>query len=509
MNWNSTRIAASALILGAALTGCVDRQAQAQGKKISDVVTNQTRNVKVMEAALEDIQETLEITGDLTSGLDSTVNAKTPGQVVAVYVKDGDSVSAGQTIATLDTSTLQAQLQQATAQVRAAEAQSAGALVALTQARRNATVGPARTRAGVRSAEAQLRGAQSQLQKAINGAQTEERKQALSSQASAKSNLDTQEKELERVKKLVEEGAIAGNRLDQQQNAYQAALSQYQTATEAVAILQRGTREEDLLSARESVKQAEEGLRTAKVAQDLDPLLTDSIKAAQAQLENTYALAASARANVNLVMQNMRDASIKAPFSGRISGKPIQAGAVASGGTPVARIIGNEGVYFEGEIPMSAFNRVQSGQTVDVKVEALGNRVIKGIIASINPVAESIGRSFKTRIQLTGAIGDVKPGMFARGSILLRKVDSASLLPLSAVLTDGEKSYVFVVEKLKSKKVFVTVGLTKGARVQVIGLATGSQVITSGQEGMVDGLSVKVEANEKTTAQLSTEQRGG
>jgi chromosome segregation ATPase len=75
-------------------------------------------------------------------------------------------------LAVQDTAGLQAQLQQSLAQVASARA-------SLSQAMSNAAMGPAKSSAALNTAMAQVRSAKSQLQKQLNGARPEERRQAL------------------------------------------------------------------------------------------------------------------------------------------------------------------------------------------------------------------------------------------------------------------------------------------------------------------------------------------
>ena len=219
MNRSLMFLAAGALVLSAA-TGCVDRAAQEQGKKTAKVLNDKVRPVTTQPAVATSLRETLEVTGDIVAGEDTTVGAKQSGRIIAVYVKDGDKVTSGQLLATLDATQAQAQLNQAQsligsaiAAANQALAQERSALAALQQAERNARTKPSQSTAQVRQAEASLRSSRAQLQKALAGARPEERRQAESNVSSAKTNLDSQEKEMRRIETLVKEGALAGNRV--------------------------------------------------------------------------------------------------------------------------------------------------------------------------------------------------------------------------------------------------------------------------------------------------------
>ena len=483
-------IALAAVLL--ACIGCVDRNKQAQAKKTQELVTNPVRPVTVEPVEFRTVNDTLNVTGEVTTSQDSQIGAKRSGRITAVYVKDGDAVKAGQLLATLDNSDIQNQLQQALAAESGAEAQ-------LAQAKLNAAVGPAKSNASVAAAEAGLRSAKAALKKAQEGARKEEKVQADWQVKSAKTNLDTAQKDLDRKKALVDQGALAKSQLDLAQNNYMSALTAYNAALQNQLL--KEPRQEDLTVAQEAVRSAEENLKQAKAAKELDPLLSDQVVSAKAQVE-------TARAQVNIAKQALEDTRIVAPYDGRVAGKPIDTGTVISPGQQIVRLIGATGLYFEGNVPESQVAEVQSGKTVTVKIDALPGRTFDGIVAAVSPVSEALGRSFQARIQINGDLTGVKPGMFASGDIVLKSIPGAMVVPVGAVVQRDSKNVVFIVEGGKAHQVEVQVGLTQGSYQQVTGLVNGQQVVIRGQEDLVDGTPVTTTAAAQTVADARMESGG-
>ena len=81
--------------------GCVNRQAQQQAGRTEKILRDPTIPVNVVSVDTRTIEEHLEITGEVTSGQDSSIGAKVGGRITAVYVREGDAVAAGQTIANM------------------------------------------------------------------------------------------------------------------------------------------------------------------------------------------------------------------------------------------------------------------------------------------------------------------------------------------------------------------------------------------------------------------------
>jgi RND family efflux transporter MFP subunit len=487
-----------------AATGCVDRNAQMQAKRTASIVTDATPVVDVQPARMETVTDELEITGDITTGEDTTVGAKQSGRITAVYVKEGDTVSAGQLIATLDTSQLMSQLRQALAQVNTASAGLSSATANLAQARRNAAAGPDKSSASLRSAQAQLRSAEAQLKKARSGARPEEIVQAEWAVKNAKTNLDTQQKELERIQRLVAEGAIAGNQLDKQQAVVMAAQTQYEGAQQSLIIAKAGARPEDLETAQESVRQAQEAVNQAKTQKSLDPLLQDQVNAAVAQVSSARSQLEAAQANVSIVQQTIADMQIKAPFSGMVQGKPAQPGTIAGAGTPIVRLIGGGGDYFNGDIPATVVDQVRPGMPVEINVDGIPGKAFSGTIASVSPLGENVGRLFTARVALDGAPAGVKPGMFAHGTIRLRTIQNATVVPVDAVVAQGSAHYVFFVDGNIAHRAAVTTGVQKGIWMQVTGVPAGAKVVVDGQQKLLDGEKVKVKESSASARRETT-----
>ncbi|MDR3687905.1 MAG: efflux RND transporter periplasmic adaptor subunit [Fimbriimonas sp.] len=487
---NSRVLWSLAGIVALTVTGCVDREAQRQSKATEEVIKNPVKAVTTLPARLDTVSEYVEITGDVTAGEDTTIGSKQTNRVVSVLVKDGDSVSAGQLLALMDDTAPQAQLKQAQAQVATASASLAAARSQLIQAERNATVGPHKSTLQVYYAQSQVRGAQRSLDKLINGTRPEERRQAEANLASAKATLELQKKQLERTRTLVQEGALPGENLDQQQASYDQALAQYKNAGEAVKINEAGSRQEDIDTAKAALQSAQENLRTAEDQKKLDPLLKDQVDAAQAQVDSARAQLASARAQIQIATQAIGDTKVYAPFSGKVSGRPIQAGTVAGANTAIVRIVGGGGIYFSGQITSDNIEKVKSGDPVQVHVDGLTDKVFDGRIVTINPLADSVGRLFSVRVQFLGATDALKPGMFARGSVTVRTIPNAILVPNSSVLSKGDSHYVFTVVGDKAKQVKVSTGLSKGDDIQVTGLTSDARVVVNGQEDLLDGVQV-------------------
>ena len=464
------------------LVGCADRAAQESAAKTQKLVTDTTVPVTVAKAQKRDLVENLEVTGAFATSEQSTVGPSVSGRIVAVYVRDGDTVSAGQAIAQQETADLSSRLRQARSQADAARS-------SLQQTQSDAIVGPTKTESNVKAAQARLAQANARYNKAKNGSRSEERAQAEWAVKRTKSDLDTQKAALDRANRLYAEGAVAKVDVEIAENRYTNALSAYEGALQGLSMAQSATRPEDLMAAAEDVKAAEEAVRLARADKRLDVVFQQRVSAARANLS-------SALDQVSLAQKALADATIRSPFSGRVSGKPTQTGTFVAPGSSIVTIVGGAGTYFEANVPESQVALVLPGAPVSVTIDALKGAAMTGRVIAVNPLASGQGRLFTVRVAVNESLG-VRPGMFARGRIKLGERPDAVVVPAEAVVRDGENVYLFTVEDSKAKRLAVKLGLQDGSLIEVSGVQPGQTVVVSGQSSLVDGAKVSVEDKKK------------
>lgn len=474
MKTTTSTIAILALLT---VVGCVNRQEQKQARETEKIIKDKTVMVETMTMASTTVKDTIDLTGTIETSDDANVTAIVAGAIVAVYVKDGDVVSAGQLIAKFDESDYRARFEQASAQVKALRA-------ALDQAKADAQVGPLKSEAQVKAGEARLEQAKARLQKLLNGARPEEKRQAEAQLQKARSDKETSKLAVERARRLFNEGATSKADLERAENQYAASLAAYESALEAQQIAQGAGRDEDIVAARQDVQAAEQQLSIDKANKRLDVLYSQRVESAQGNFD-------AATQNMNLARIALENTELRSPFSGRVSGKPLQLGAFVAPGVTVARVVGTAGAYFEAEIPESKISVVRTGATVNVVVDAIGGAIAKGTLVAINPQATNAGRIFFGRVRLDQVPSDVRSGMFARGTVEIEERAGVYLVPSEAIVKESDRAYVFVVAADKAQKKEVTLGSVRDGMTEVIGVAPGDTVVVKGQATLTDGAAVK------------------
>jgi HlyD family secretion protein len=159
------------------------------------------------------------------------VAPQVPARVVRVWVDEGESVTAGDT------------------------------LLVLTQAT---------TRADLAQGEARLRSAEAALREAVDGARPEEVRRAEADLRTVEAEAERTRRDLERIRPLAATGTVSRQSLDDAEAAAASAAARRDAARHALELLREGTRPERVQAARAEVARARAALQaTSAVAQDL------------------------------------------------------------------------------------------------------------------------------------------------------------------------------------------------------------------------------------------------
>jgi membrane fusion protein (multidrug efflux system) len=139
------------------------------------------------------------------------------------------------------------------------------------------------------------------------------------------------------------------------------------------------------------------------------------------------------------------------------------------------------------------FVRLQLGQPVKVTVTAFPNRTFQGRISVITPALEMQSRTAEIQISIPNPGYVLNPGMFGGADILLRSSPEATLVPIQALVTMGEKDIVYVISDHKAFARTIRKGLIKDTFVEIIqGVKVGEKVVIAGQDSLKDGSIVRL-----------------
>lgn len=195
---------------------------------------------------------------------------------------------------------------------------------------------------------------------------------------------------------------------------------------------------------------------------------------------------------------NLKNANIFAPFNGIMDTvNPSSPGENVIAGTANYTIVNPDSVYFDAEVEETDLPNVSVGESVNIVLDAYPNQTFVGIVANIGLVAftsSTGGNAYHVRISLpvntnlrfrVGMQGDVDIVYNTDSNVL--KVSS------SAIVSDNNQNYVWVISGGKSKKVNVGVGVESDTETEITsGLSEGQVVIDNPPPGFTEGQKVSI-----------------
>ena len=394
------------LISAVGLTGCSGLQAD-PGTIGNEPVAQTT--------AQPDLENVIWASGKLVPERWAYLGFSAPGRLATIDVAEGDRVQAGQVLAALDVSQLQAAVHQAEAGLAAAQAQ----LAAIQAPARAEDIAAAK--GAVTSAEAQIEAAKA----AVTTAQSN----VAASQAQAGIALATLRRvkagsSAEAIAAAREQLEIAQSQRDLAQAAYdrvagdpdigmrpeaaglQQATAAYNAAKAIFDATARGATVEDVAVAQSQVNAAnaavgvaETGVATAEAGVANAEAAIVQVQARLDLLEAgarpedvavAEAAVAQARAGLDAATAMMAQAELAAPFDGTVSAVWHRAGEIVQSGQDVLALGDPGAMRVETtDLRETDVGRLQIGQKVDVTFDALPNRAFQGTITRIAPMANT------------------------------------------------------------------------------------------------------------------------
>ncbi len=255
----------------------------------------------------------------------------------------------------------------------------------------------------------------------------------------------------------------------------------------------------DLVKARAEAEAAQLDYRRVTEAQKKasDLVVAQAVDAAKAK-------SGVAVAGLQRIETLLSYAKITAPFSGVITKRWVDPGALIPAATStssapksaaVVTLMDFTIVRVNVAIPDTEAPFVKKDLPVKVTVGELPGRTFAGTITRFAYALDESTKTMATEIEISNADLALRPGMWAVVEIELQKKENALLLPAEALVTEKNKSSVFVVRDKKAQKVSVTIGFDDGANVEILkGCNSGDAVIVAGKQSVTDGQ--KVQATE-------------
>lgn len=185
-------------------------------------------------------------------------------------------------------------------------------------------------------------------------------------------------------------------------------------------------------------------------------------------------------------------AEITSPLPGVITKYFLDIGQNVTPQVPVLEVAEINSVKALVQVTEKELNRVKTGQTVRFKCDAYPDKVFHGRVAKISESLDINSRTSEVEIHSENSDFKLKPGMFARVEIVLKKKTSV-VIPREALIQQDNKYFIFVLKNSKAVKVPVEAGIIRENEIEILkGLKPRDTVVTVGWHNLTDGQAVEV-----------------
>lgn len=365
-------------------------------------------------------------TGSVESEGEVDIRAEVPGRILRLRVDEGDRVERGQVVAELDPREADSQVALARAELLTARARLA------------------EEQAGVAMLRERIR------------TKIEE----------SRATMERTGRDLERLKALQAEGAIARQQLDLAQAEFEVAAAAF-----AAALADQ-----------------------------------DQVKVKEHQVAAARALVDQREAQLGLAEVQRSRMTIRSPIAGLVTRRlanegevvGLGGGSMVTLGGPLFTLVDLNRLYVRATVDEFDARQVRLGQEVRVTLEALPGRTLRGRLYKISPAVSGErqeARTFSVRVALEEGKGFVKPGMSADVEVIVARRRDALFVPSQAILEREGKRRVFVVADGRVRATTVKVGESNWSSTEILeGLREGDRVVINPDTpGLSDGTRVRVE----------------
>ena len=215
-----------------------------------------------------------------------------------------------------------------------------------------------------------------------------------------------------------------------------------------------------------------------------------------AQFEMAKARLEAANQMKNEVNAQFAYVNIRAPFSGIVTNKFIEAGDMANPGMPLIAVESPGEFEVIAMVPETEISQVKKGEKVDVTVKSL-DKMLSGIVAEVSISAKNTGGQYLVKIALDKTDAAILSGMYVTVKFPVEKQVKSQvvLIPANAIVESGQLKGVYVLGENNTALLrWLRLGRTFGNEVEVLsGLSADETYVVSSEGRLFNGAKISVQ----------------
>ncbi len=225
--------------------------------------------------------------------------------------------------------------------------------------------------------------------------------------------------------------------------------------------------------------------------------LLSSQNVPQARVDELQAGLEAASARAAAIETDIADRKIRAPFEGVVGLRRVSPGAYIDSQTIVTTLDDLSEIKMEFSVPERFMGVLSRGLPVEATSAAWPGETFEGVVSDVDTRVDPATRSLRVEATLPNEDRRLRPGMFMAVRLLVSQRENAVLVPEMAVVAEGDRPHVYVLEESEDqdsvRRVDVQIGTRLPGEVEIQeGLSEGDRVVTYGLQRLQDGATVRV-----------------
>ena len=270
--------------------------------------------------------------------------------------------------------------------------------------------------------------------------------------------------------------------------------------------LQRAEQEVLLERAEINIRQLESQLRRQKELGDSNLVSEFELEQTTANRDLAVSDAKLTKVRIRQIDDQIRRASITAPFTGVVTERLRRAGEDVGRGDTLAAMTDVDNMEVRAFVPLKHLPRTAVGDSIVVYATDTN---IRGKIRSLVPTGDIRSQTFEARIDLPAEVnGNWTVGQLVSVGIPIRTGEASLAVPRDALVLRQEGSYVFrITADNKAERISVQTGDSSGELIAVNGssLQQGDRVAIRGAENLQEGADVRIMVSQSGAAGTATD----
>jgi RND family efflux transporter MFP subunit len=275
------------------------------------------------------------------------------------------------------------------------------------------------------------------------------------------------------------------------------------TRGQLLALVRPSDLPDQLAAARSTLAQAQSSAALARTnydrAKQLAPeavVSQQELQQAQTQYATAEAAQQAAQAQIAAVAVRLGETRIASPLTGVVVQRRLDPGTLVGppGGGAIVTVARVDTLRVFITVNEHELGGVAVGKDAHVEVDALPGRTFTGKVVRLAPALDPATRTLDAEVQLDNRAGELYPGMYGRGAIVVETHPHMPVVSVAAVVLSNKQAFAFAVDPGGDvvHRRALTLGVDGGDWFEVkAGLRAGDEVVLGGAESLADGMKIR------------------